>query len=195
MLHHGKPWQAALGYALTTTIIFVVAMALSLVSGYLAWYSIMTALFLALGFGAIVLILPTLMNLSRSFFGFVFLLLIVQIVVTITSFAFHYMSSGLIANAKRHFPDFREAMYFSITTFTTRIWRSVASTRRTPNDFNRSAVWYGFNGYWNGPDLVLVSRKYDSERNGALRWQPAAQDAVGGNQKSDSYSNRQRTRP
>lgn len=119
MLHHGTPWQAALGYAFATTIIFVVAMALSLVSGYLGWYSIMTALFLALGFGAIVLILPTLMNLSRSFFGFVFLLLIVQIAVTITSFAFHYMSSGLIANAERHFPDFREAVYFSITTFTT----------------------------------------------------------------------------
>ena len=119
MLHHGMPWQVALGTALMSTIIFIGVMLLSLISGYFGWYSIFTAAFLLAGFFVITSLLPLLLNLSRSFFWLVFGLLVIHIVVTIFSFALHYQSSGLLGGGGKFIPSFYDALYFSVTTFTT----------------------------------------------------------------------------
>lgn len=119
MLHHGTPWQAALVAALVSVIVFIVAMLLSLVSGYFGWYSLVTAVFLVVGFLVITSLLPLLLNLSRSFFWLVFGLLIAHIFVTISSFALHYQNSGLLGPNGVFTPSFYDSLYFSITTFTT----------------------------------------------------------------------------
>lgn len=119
MLHNGTPWQAALGHALYSVIIFALAMLLSLISGFFGWYSIFTAIFLMVGFFVIISILPLLLNLSRAFFLIVFALLLAHIAVTIISFALHYRASGLLGDDGQFLPTFYESLYFSVTTFTT----------------------------------------------------------------------------
>lgn len=119
MLSHGIPWQEALGEALLRTLIFVAVLILSLVSGYFDWYPVITALFLIIGFSIIILLLPLLLNLSRSYFWVVFAMLIVHIAITILSFALHYNATGIIGPKGVLSPNFQDALYFSITTFTT----------------------------------------------------------------------------
>ncbi|RJO59879.1 potassium channel protein [candidate division WS5 bacterium] len=119
MLQHGTPWQAALGAAFVSTVIFIVSMILSLISGYFNWYSILTAFFLIAGFYVIISIIPLLLNLSRSYFSFVCILLIVHILVTILSFALHYKVGGLVGMSGYFIPTLTDALYFSVTTFTT----------------------------------------------------------------------------
>lgn len=119
MLQHGVPWQAALGAAFISVIIFAITMILSLVSGYFNWYSIFTAIFLLSGFLVIISILPLLLNLSRSYFMLVICLLFVHITITIISFALHYQSTGLLNSSGPFSPNFYDAIYFSLTTFTT----------------------------------------------------------------------------
>lgn len=119
MLHHGTPWQFALGHAFLSVIIFTVIMLMSLVSGYFNWHSLFTAIFLVAGFYIITSLLPLLLNLSRSFFWLIFALLILHITVTIISFSLHYKGSGLLGPNGEFIPDLWDSLYFSITTFTT----------------------------------------------------------------------------
>ena len=119
MLTHGIPWQAVLGTAVEYFIVFAATMILSLTSGYFGWYSIFTLLFLSVGFFVIVIYIPLLLNLSRSFFWYIFTLLFVHVVITIVSFALHYINSGLNGTNGTFTPKFYDALYFSITTFTT----------------------------------------------------------------------------
>ena len=46
-------------------------------------------------------------------------MLIIHIITIIISFAFHYKSAGLIGPSGEFFPSYYDALYFSITTFTT----------------------------------------------------------------------------
>ncbi|MDO8723207.1 MAG: ion channel [Syntrophales bacterium] len=119
MLTHGIPWQAVLGEAFLRVMIFIVVMLLSLLSGFFAWYSIFTAIFLLVGFSIIILLLPLLLNLSRSYFWIVFAMLITHITITVLSFSLHYKSSGLIGPNGALSLSYYDALYFSITTFTT----------------------------------------------------------------------------
>ena len=119
MLKHGIPWQFALGRVFLYLIVFTVAMVLSLVSGFFNFYSIFTALFLTSGFYIIISLLPLLLNLSRTFFTLAFTLLLIHISVTLISFTLHYKSTGIISSEGQFIPDFQDALYFSITTFTT----------------------------------------------------------------------------
>lgn len=119
MLSNGIPWQAALGHAFISVILFSVMMVMSLVSGLFDWYSIFTAAFLVTGFFIIASLLPLLLNLSRSFFWLVFSLFLTHIVVTIITFTLHYRATGLLGPNGTFSPDFWDALYFSITTFTT----------------------------------------------------------------------------
>ena len=119
MLSHGIPWQAVVGEAFIKVIIFIIAMAFCLLSGFLGWYSILIALFLLIGFSIIIFLLPLLLNLSRSYFWLISAMLILHIVITIFSFALHYKCVGLIGSNGKFIPNLYDAMYFSITTFTT----------------------------------------------------------------------------
>ncbi len=119
MLTHGVPWQAVMSYAVQLFVVFFATMALSIISGFFGWYSIFTLIFIGIGVLVIVATIPLLMNLSRSFFIYIFALLISHVTSTIISFAFHYMDSGLIGPSGGFIPKFYDAVYFSITTFTT----------------------------------------------------------------------------
>jgi hypothetical protein len=123
MLFHGATWQEALGAAFISVVIFAVAMLLSLACGYFSdyfnWAPAITGIFLLIGFFVIISLIPLLLNLSRSFFVFIIVLLAVHITVTILSFALHYKSAGLISDSGEFLPEFSDALYFSVTTFTT----------------------------------------------------------------------------
>ena len=119
MLKHGVPWQFALAIAFLQVLIFVALMVASLLSGYFNWFPILTVLFLAIGFILILSLIPTLLNLSRAYFITNIVLLISHVLVTILSFGLHFKSAGLIQNSVHYAPDFFDAIYFSITTFTT----------------------------------------------------------------------------
>lgn len=119
MLTHGIPWQAVLGEAFLRVLIFIGVMLLSLLSGFFSWYSIFTAVFLLIGFSIIILLLPLLLNLSRSYFWIVFTMLVTHIIITILSFALHYKSSGVMGPDGVISLSYYDALYFSITTFTT----------------------------------------------------------------------------
>lgn len=119
MLSHGIPWQAALGEAFLRVIIFTVVMLLCLLNGFLGWYSIFTAIFLLIGFSLIIFLLPLFLNLSRSYFWLVSAMLFIHITIMISSFALHYKSAGLIGPDGVFSPSYYDALYFSITTFTT----------------------------------------------------------------------------
>jgi len=119
MLQHGTPWQAALGAAFLYVICFSIAMLLSLLSGFFGWHSLLTVVFLGIGFVVIIALLPLMLNLSREFFRIVLGLLIVHIITTIVSFALHYQQTGLLGAEGEFLPSFYDSVYFSITTFTT----------------------------------------------------------------------------
>lgn len=119
MLTHGIPWQAVLGEAFLRVLIFMAVMFLSLLSGFFAWHLIFTAIFLLVGFSIIILLLPLLLNLSRSYFWIVFVMLVTHIIITILSFALHYKASGLMGPEGSVSLSYYDALYFSITTFTT----------------------------------------------------------------------------
>lgn len=119
MLQHGVPWQQALGSAMMLLISFALAVGLSLISGWFAWYSIFTAMFLLAGFLIIIAMIPLMLNLSRSFFWFVLSLLVIHVLVTLFAFAFHYRHTGLQTANDPFTPSLYDALYFSAATFTT----------------------------------------------------------------------------
>ena len=119
MLTHGLPWQGVLAWAGMRCVVFAVAMLLSLLSGYFDWWVLVTAICLAIGFSIIIQLIPTMLNLSRSFFTFLASLFLIHILVTLIAFAFHYKFAGLIGPSGFSAPSFRDALYFSVTTFTT----------------------------------------------------------------------------
>ena len=119
MLTHGNPWQGAVASVGISHIVFAMAMLLSLASGYFNWWVILTAIFLAVGLIVILRLIPTMLNLSRSYFAFTASHLLIYISVTIVAFALHHMSAGLIGQFGPFMPSFRDALYFSVTTFTT----------------------------------------------------------------------------
>ena len=119
MLIHNVPWQYVLYLWLKAEVAFVAVMLLSLISGYLNWWVPFTAVFLAIGFYFIIWLIPTMLNLSRSYFTLMALHFPIHILVTIITFALHHMSSGLIGASGPLAPTFTDALYFSVTTFTT----------------------------------------------------------------------------
>lgn len=72
-----------------------------------------------LGFLIIIQLVPLTLNLSRSYYTAVVIVTIVQLAVTILTFTFHYQAFGLLRESKAFTPTFTEALYFSVTTFTT----------------------------------------------------------------------------
>ena len=119
MLTHNLPWQGVLAYGFVRETVFVAAMLLSVISGYFDWWVPFTVLFLAGGFFIIIQLIPVMLNLSRTYFVFVASNFFVHVSVTIIAFALHHKSAGLIGRLGPVEPSFGDALYFSVTTFTT----------------------------------------------------------------------------
>lgn len=119
MLTHNTPWQAVLADVVSRHVIFGLAMLLSLISGYFNWWVLFTACFLAVGVIIVIRLIPTMLNLSRDYFKTVASDFIIYIVVTIIAFALHHKSAGLVEPSGKVATTFIDALYFSVTTFTT----------------------------------------------------------------------------
>lgn len=119
MLTRGVPWQLVVTFASLLFAIFIVTTLLSLVSGYFGWHLVFTLFFIVSGFLIIILIIPLVLNLSRSFYVYLLFALLLHVSISIITFSLHYMDSGLIGPSGQFHPKFYDAIYFSITTFTT----------------------------------------------------------------------------
>ena len=119
MMGHGGSWQGALAHAGLHEFAFVLATILSLASGYFNWWIAFTCLCLIAGFIAVVRQIPTLLNLSRSYFRLIVCNFMVFILGVIFSFGLHHKAAGILGKEGKFEPGFWDAIYFSVTTFTT----------------------------------------------------------------------------
>ncbi len=119
MLTHNVPWQEALYMGFVGEATFVAAMLLSVIGGYFNWWVLFTVLFLAGGFLIMVQLIPLLLSMSRASFVLVASNFFFYVLVVIITFALHHKSAGLIERSEFVEPSFWDALYFSVTTFTT----------------------------------------------------------------------------
>lgn len=119
MLTHGVPWQSAITQAFIVSMAILLLLILSIVSGYFAWLPFITVILLGVSFLLLVTLIPTFLNLSRSFFIGLVIILLLLISIDIISFALHYWNSGILNSKGEVDKTFISAIYFSITTFTT----------------------------------------------------------------------------
>ena len=119
MLAHNVPWQESLYIGFIGEIAFVAAMLLSVISGYFDWWVPFTVLFLAGGFFIMLQLIPFMLSMSRASFVLVASNFFVYVLMAIIAFALHHKSAGLIGRSGPVEPSFWDALYFSVTTFTT----------------------------------------------------------------------------
>ena len=177
MMHHSQTWQGVLAAMGTSYLTVIACMILTLVSGYLNWWIVFTSSFLVIGFFYIVRVIPIALNLSRSYFRWIIVLFFVHILVTIISFALHYKSTGLIGAIGPFKPSFRDAMYFSVTTFTTLGYgdfQPLPEMRLATSIEAFCGNVFCCANY--GGDLSLVSRSHGTLSYGFLRWKPSSQE-------------------
>ena len=119
MLTHGVPWQLAVTHLMISLLSFVGSIIACVIVAWIGWHFTISCIFLLIGFIIMVGTLPLLLNLSRSFFLIGFLMLMTLVASGLISFAFHYMHGGLIDGTGITNHDFKDCLYFSVTTFTT----------------------------------------------------------------------------
>ena len=119
MLTHGTPWQSALAEAFIEGTILLFLLAASVICGYFHFYPVVTAILLLCSFILLVQLIPTFLNLSRSYWLGLISLFFLHITSTISSFALYYWNTGIIDKEGELNNSLLDALYFSITTFTT----------------------------------------------------------------------------
>jgi hypothetical protein len=113
----GVPWQYALAAAFTTTLLYLGLIALTLTFAWIGWSPVVVILQCITVF-LMLLLIPIYLNLSRTFYGHLLALLLVHVLSAIGAYALLFRRSGLVSAAGVSH-DFRDAIYFSVTTFTT----------------------------------------------------------------------------
>ena len=119
MMSHGQPWQGVVASMFTSYLIVASGLLISLVSGYFNWSIFITCVSLVVALIFVVRLIPTMLNLSRSFFLWIMFEFLIFISATIVAFALHHKSAGLVGTNGPLEPSFHDAIYFSVTTFTT----------------------------------------------------------------------------
>ena len=112
-------WQGALAAGGLNSFAYCGVAIFSIISGYFDWWPIITITLVVTGYLVVIKMIPLFLNLSRSFYIYILALLFLHVCVTITSFALHYMASGVIGPNGDISSSFYDSIYFSITTFTT----------------------------------------------------------------------------
>ena len=69
MMSHGQPWQGVVASMFTSHLIVASGLLISLVSGYFNWSIFITCVSLVVALICVVRLIPTMLNLSRSFFS------------------------------------------------------------------------------------------------------------------------------
>lgn len=118
MLVSGVPWQVAATMALLGTTLFLFCTVIAVGFAWLAWPAVIVLGGQCLGLFLLLGLIPVYLNLSRTFYSQLLILLAIHVGGSIVAYAFLYRSSGLI-HATGISYDFRDALYFSVTTWTT----------------------------------------------------------------------------
>lgn len=117
MLVSGVPWQAALAAGLIGIVAFAACLFLSLIVAFLGW-SIPVVMLHVVALFLLVLLVPTYLNLSRTFYGWLLGLLAMYAASAILGYALLYRHAGIMSGAGVSH-SLRDAIYFSVTTWTT----------------------------------------------------------------------------
>jgi hypothetical protein len=114
----GVPWQAAITGAMVVSIAFLFAMT---IGGIAAWLGLAVVVVLCQCFALLVMLqlIPLMLNLSRTFYGYLLIVYFVFVAGAIAQYALAFYRSGLLSAAGGVTKSFRDAVYFSVTTWTT----------------------------------------------------------------------------
>lgn len=112
-------WQSALAVCIVNVLLFSLCMLLSVASGFWDWPVLVTSFTLFSGILITIGTIPAVLNLSRSFFHVAVAMLLSLVATILLSFALHYRAIGIIGPEGAISREFRDALYFSVTTFTT----------------------------------------------------------------------------
>lgn len=169
-------WQSVVGLVLLLFIVLIIITILCLVNSYFNFMPMLTPLFLLIGYFIILLNITLLLNLTRGLYVKLLFLFSFYIIVSITSFALHYKTAGLIYNGFRILPTFRDAVYFSVVTFTTVGYgdfqpvpdmRLMVSIEALIGVFSMAIftafVWFGFNESIVPSHQALFDKRRDSD--------------------------------
>jgi hypothetical protein len=113
----GVPWQYVVTVGLLVTAGLVAAAGLGLVTAYFG-YAVVAVLCQVVSLSLAILLIPVYLNLSRTFYGYILGILLVHIGSAILQYALLFKTSGLVSGGEVSH-SFRDALYFSVTTWTT----------------------------------------------------------------------------
>ncbi len=113
----GVPWQVVITGAMLMCIAYLLSVTAGLVAGYFGVAS-MVVVSQAIGLLLVLMLVPVLLNLSRSFYGVLLLIYLSFVMTSILQYALVFQHHGLISSAGRT-RLFTDAIYFSVTTWTT----------------------------------------------------------------------------
>lgn len=119
MLMHGVPWQWAITQGFLMTAVSGVLLLVSAVLGFLGWAPFIAVLLILASLVIIVGLIPLFMNLSRSYFAFLFCFLLVHVLMTVTTGALYFRHAGIVDQIGLIDRSFENCFYFSLNTWTT----------------------------------------------------------------------------
>ena len=112
------PWQEVLWVGFVLSLVFFALVGGAVGLAVLSWPPMIGAIMLIVAFALLLGMIPLFMNLSRSYFVLMLIYLAAQISGTLFSYAIHFAKAGLmIGESVSH--SFSDALYFSVTTWTT----------------------------------------------------------------------------
>lgn len=113
----GVPWQGVVTIGALSTLALLAAVIAGVVTAFFG-FAIAVTLCQIVALTILLLLIPLYLNLSRTFYGYLLVLLLVHISSAIFQYALLFRRDGLIfSGGVSH--SFRDALYFSVTTWTT----------------------------------------------------------------------------
>lgn len=119
MLANGVPWQYAVMQMFLASTIYVVTLLAAFILGVFGWLPLVGGLLLVVAFVILIGMIPLFMNMSRGFFLILLAYLAFYIFTTILTYALQYWHAGIVASSGSVVRNFRDSLYFSVTTWTT----------------------------------------------------------------------------
>ncbi len=119
MLMHGVPWQWAIGVGFIYTIVSGLLLIISSLLGLYGCLPFIAIFLLLISLALIVMLIPLFMNLSRSYFSFLYGYLLIHVLMTVLTCALYYRDAGIIDMDGKMIRGFWDCFYFSLNTWST----------------------------------------------------------------------------
>jgi len=119
MLMHNVPWQWAITMGVMNTIASGVLLLISFVLGIFGWLPYVALLLQLASLVIIVSLIPLFMNLSREFFKWIFVFLLVHVFMTVLTCSLYYRRDGILDEHGTTVTALKDCFYFSLNTWTT----------------------------------------------------------------------------